>query len=266
LRRNGSFGALGSGFFTFGYTYGHELDNSSGFRERNSGVPAYHHNQFYASGDTDVRHTIVFSGGWNLPFDHLWQSGPKLLTRGWSLYPIFTWHTGFPLDVFAGTNTTLSRPSPSGEGDGGNVRADLVASNVPVFNPENNQNLTNPNSGTTSVGNFWFNPADFSDAKLLSLDTQARRNAASLPYFTYGSFGRNGIRGPGQTNLDIAISKHLLFGEGKYDMELRMDAFDALNHAEFANPDTTITDSTFGQISTTVVQGRILQLALHFQF
>src|SRR5208337_2681890 len=83
-------GGFGSSFFQFSYTWGHELDNVSGFRQRNSNVPYYDHNEFYASGDTDVRHVVAFSGGWDLPFDQLWQRGPKLLTRGWSLYPIIT--------------------------------------------------------------------------------------------------------------------------------------------------------------------------------
>jgi hypothetical protein len=262
LRRNASMGRWGSSFFTFGYTYGHELDNESGFRERNSVIPYYEHNEFYASGDTDVRHLITFSGGWELPFDQLWESGPKLLTKGWSLYPIFTWHTGFPLDVFAGLNTTDSDPGPSGAGDAGNVHADIVAP-LATMNAKNFQTLTNPNSSTTAGGNYYFNPAIFSNSRLLALDTIAS-NGGTLPYYTYGTFPRNALRGPDFTNLDMAISKHFRFRE-KMDVELRMDAFNVFNHTEFANPDTTITDSTFGQISTTY-PGRILQLALHFAF
>lgn len=264
LRRNASMGAWGSSFFTLGYTWSHEIDNVSGFRERNSEVPAYDHELFRASGDTDVRQVLTFSGGWELPFDHLWQSGPKLLTSGWSLYPIFTWHTGFPLDVFAGLNTTPSDPGPSGAGDAGSVHADLV-SPVTTMNAKTFQTLTNPNSGTTAGGNYYFNPAIFSNSNLIALDAIASSDAAALPYFTYGSFPRNALRGPGFTNLDMTISKHFRFREGKEDMELRMDAFNVFNHTEFENPDTTITDSTFGQISTTY-PGRILQLALHFSF
>jgi hypothetical protein len=48
-------------------------------------------------------------------------------------------------------------------------------------------------------------------------------------------------------------------------VELRTDAFNVFNHTELQNPDTTITDTTFGQISTTYPE-RILQLALHFAF
>ncbi len=267
LRRNASMGNWGTSFFTLGYTWSHELDNSSGFRERNNGVPFYNHDAFYASGDTDVRHILTFSGGWELPFNHLWERGPKFLTSGWSLYPIFIWRTGFPLDVFANLNTSGTNPGPSGEGDAGNVRADLTVRQVSTMDPKVFQTFTNPNSGTTTAGNYYFNPADFSTTNLVALNAIARKNAALLPYYTYGTFPRNALRGPGQTNLDVAISKHFRFGEGKKDMELRMDAFNVLNHTEFEDPDTatSINSSTFGQISKTY-PNRILQLALHFAF
>jgi hypothetical protein len=135
------------------------------------------------------------------------------------------------------------------------------------MNPSQFQTFTNPNSGTTQSGNYYFNPAIFSNANLITLDNIASEDASQLPYFTYGSFPRNGLRGPGFTNLDIAISKHFRFREN-YDVELRMDAFNVFNHTEFQNPDTSstaITTSTFGQISTTY-PARILQLALHFSF
>ncbi len=250
---------FGKSFFTLGYTWSHEIDNVSGFRQRNSNVPYYDTGLFRASGDFDVRNVVTFSGGWEPPFDQLWQSGPKLLTSGWTLYPIFTWHTGFPIDVFAGLNTTFSDPGPSGAGDAGYVRADLVGNTIPTQNPKNFQTI-NGNSG-----NYWFNPSNFSNANLLNLDQIARSNASQLPYYTYGTLPRNAFRGPDMTNLDIAISKHFRFREDKLDVELRGDAFNVFNHTEFLNPDTNIFDNTFGQISGTQAP-RILQIALHFQF
>ena len=88
---------LGRTYFTLAYTYAHAIDNTSGFRNRNSEVPAYAPNLLRASSDQDVRHRITFSGGWDLPIDHMWSSGPKRLTQGWSLFPIVTWRTGFRL-------------------------------------------------------------------------------------------------------------------------------------------------------------------------
>jgi hypothetical protein len=73
---------VGRAFYTFAYTWSHEIDNVSGFRQRNSEVPYYDQEYFRASGDTDVRSVIPFSGGWELPFERVWQSGPKLLLKG----------------------------------------------------------------------------------------------------------------------------------------------------------------------------------------
>ena len=262
LRKQLSGGASrwGSSFFTLGYTWGHELDNESGFRERNSEIPAYDHTEFYSSGDFDVRNTFVFSGGWELPFDHLWSSGPKLLTSGWSLYPIVTWRSGFPLDVFADLETINGDPGPSGAGDAGIVHADLTTNNIATFNPKNNQTFNNPSGGVTSSGNYYFNPADFTNLPLLALDGV---NGADLTTHTYGTLGRNAFRGPGQINTDLAVAKHFRFES--MDLELRCDAFNVFNHTEFQNPDLGITDANFGQISSTYAP-RILQLALHLKF
>ncbi len=250
----------GNVFYTFAYTWSHELDNVSGFRQRNSQVPYYDQNYFWASGDTDVRQAIAFSGGWDLPFDRVWERGPKLLTKGWSLYPILTWRTGFPLDVLAGLSATNTDPGPAGDGSPNLVRADLVLPNVATYNARNQQTING------STGNYFFNPAAFSAAPLVALDQIAQTNAAALAgMFTEGTFGRNAIRGPGDINLDIALAKHFKLLEDKLDAELRLDAFNVFNHANFLNPNTNINDPEFGQVSTT--QGpRVVQIALHIRF
>ncbi len=250
---------IGRSFFTFAYTWSHEIDNASGFRQRNSLVPYYDHNEFRADGDTDLRNTLTFSGGWDLPFDRL--GGPKILTKGWSLYPIVTWRTGFALDVFSGLSTTNTDPGPAGDGEAGEVRADLVLPNVATYNPRGQQSIGG------NVGNYFFNPLAFSNANALALDAiTSQGNAAALVgQFTYGTLGRNVIRGPGSINTDVSIAKHLFFLKEKLDAELRLDAFNVFNHANFANPNTNIESPLFGQVSTTNGP-RILQVALHFKF
>ncbi len=255
-----SMGAFGRSFLDVSYTYSHEIDNESGFRERNSAVPFYNHDEFRASGDTDVRNVVNISGGWDLPFDQLWSHGPKLLTKGWSLYPILSIRSGFPLDVLAGLNTSRSNPGPSGAGDAGLVRADYVGNATATLNASTFQTLTNPNSSSTSSGNYYFDPNNFSISRL----TAANSAKVGLTSYPYGTFPRNGLRGPGQTNLDLTISKHFYITE-RLNIELRGDAFNVFNHTEFSNPDTTPGSQTFGQVSNTY-DPRILQLALHLQF
>jgi hypothetical protein len=249
---------FGTSYFTLAYTYGHSIDDASGFRERNSIVPFYNPKQFRASSDFDVRHRITFSGGWDLPFDRAWSSGPKRLTNGWSVYPIVTYRTGFPLDVFAGGNffDDMDIPGPSGAGDGGQVRANLAGNSVVIFDPKTSQTFNN------RAGNFWFNPANFSVAGLDSDGTAALLNPALS---TYGTLPRNFFRAPSRVNFDFAVAKSTQIIGERLGMEFRAEFFNIFNHAEFGSPNTTRTSSQFGQISTTA-DPRIIQFAIRLMF
>ena len=268
LTKRMSNSTLGNTFFKLAYTWSHQIDNESGYRQRNTSVPYYNHYQFMASGDFDVRQTLSLSGGWEMPFEKLWQKGPTKFTKGWTLYPIVSYRSGFPLDVlaFPGVSPSQSVPGPSGVGDPQWVRSDLVAP-ISYDNARNFQTINNKNAGGNQSGNYWFNPNSFSNAREVALN-QALVNGANpsslMSQFTYGTLGRNVLRGPGAFNVNLTLSKHFVMKE-KYDLEFRVDAFNVFNSAQFSNPDTNIGDPSFGQISSTA-DPRILQLALHFKF
>ena len=259
---------LGNTFFTFAYTWSHELDNESGYRQRNNFVPSYHHNQFWASGDSDIRQFFSLSGGWELPFDKL-TTHAGWFTKGWTLYPIITWRSGFPLDVMAfspGTASSISSPGPSGAGDIQVVRSDLVAP-IQYLNAGayRTVNVTTNGAGEQS-GNYWFNPNSFSNAREVALNQAATSvNPATLVgQFTYGTLGRNVLRGPGAFNTNLALAKVFRLRETT-ELEFRADAFNLFNNVEFSSPDTNIGDLSFGQVSNTA-DPRILQVALHLKF
>jgi hypothetical protein len=283
---------IGRTWFTLGYTYAHSIDTTSGFRERNSQVPTYNPNLFRASSDFDVRNRIVFSGSWDLPFDRMTPTAPKRLTQGWTLSPLVAWYTGFPLDVYGQPDTSggFTNPGVSGAGDtqSGNVpHANLTGQPITIFDPHEVQTLTGP-SGTPHTGNFYFNPAAFSNAQCgdannplatcvpsSSIYPATSQVVANPALRTYGSLPRNFFRGPGRTNFDLAFSKSTAISE-RVKLEIRADFFNILNHAEFANPSTNITSSKFGRITRTgdpatgFILGepreRIIQLAGRLRF
>ena len=257
---------VGNTFFTLAYTWSHQLDNESGYRQRNNFVPNYNHNQFWASGDADVRQFLSLSGGWQLPFDRMTKHA-GWFTKGWTLYPIITYRSGYPLDVMAfspGTASSISSPGPSGRGDIQVVRSDLVAP-IQYYGAKPFRTVAS-NSQGSQTGNYWFNPNSFSNTREVALNQAATTvNPATLVgQFTYGGLGRNVLRGPGAFNTNLALSKVFHLYETA-NLEFRVDAFNLFNNVEFSNPDTNIGDPSFGQISNTA-DPRILQLALHFQF
>ncbi|HXY16366.1 MAG TPA: TonB-dependent receptor [Terriglobales bacterium] len=295
LTRQPKTSKLGTVYYTFAYTFAHNLDNASGFEQRNSTVPAYDPRIFYASGDSDVRHRISLSGGWDLPFDRAWSGGPKRLTKGWSLYPILTWRTGFPFDIGASLPSSVdpANPGTSGAGDAYLTNAAVVGP-IQTFDPRHQRTINEITynfspTGTCQItttpvtGNFYFNPNSFSNVPLENYDYYD--GGVPNPCFpqidpvnnpkdrTYG-LHRNTLRGPGLTNLDLAVAKTTAITE-HIGLEFRAEFFNALNHPEFAQPThgdgaTNINSLLFGQITTTgTFRGptpRIGQLALRLTF
>ncbi len=249
---------LGQVFFTLAYTWSHNLDNGSGFNSRNAQIASYNHHRFYGNSDFDIRQRLTFSGGWDLPFARHWSSGPKRLTAGWSLYPIFFVQSGIPLDFTAGLRQHSIDPvpsapgGPSGAGDGEVVRANQMVSSVPTFDPHRMQTF----SGVP--GNYWFDPSAFQADPCI--------DAGTCPLGFYGTYGRNSFHGPRRANLDLALEKTTnLVGE-RTRLIFRVEAFNLLNHTEFRPPSSaSVSSGTLGQISSTY-DPRILQISLRLAF
>jgi hypothetical protein len=64
---------------------------------------------------------------------------------------------------------------------------------------------------------------------------------------TYGNAGRNIIRGPGSFNIDASLIKNTKIG--RFATEIRIEAFNVLNHPQFGNPNTTLGNAAVGTIS-----------------
>jgi hypothetical protein len=101
---------------------------------------------------------------------------------------------------------------------------------------------------------------------------------------TYGNLGYNNIKGPGELQVNMAVSRTFTVHE-KMTLQIRMEAFNILNHPNFTPPNSTPTASSnavaptnsasFGQIisditgNSSIAGGgdpRILQAAMKFVF
>ncbi|MFN7949849.1 MAG: carboxypeptidase-like regulatory domain-containing protein [Blastocatellia bacterium] len=82
--------------------------------------------------------------------------------------------------------------------------------------------------------------------------------------FSGGTF----VRGPDQRNFDLSLGKRFTvrWPTEISHLEFRAEFFNAFNTTQFANPDPVFTNATFGQISATAVNPRIIQFALKYNF
>ena len=69
---------------------------------------------------------------------------------------------------------------------------------------------------------------------------------AAAPGSVQGDLGRNALAGFGMSQLDLAVRREFALGE-KRSFQIRLDAFNALNHANFADPIRFLASPLFGQ-------------------
>jgi hypothetical protein len=261
-KRIGDVHGLGQLFFTTSYTWAHNLDDADGFARTSNAVPFYNQHQFYTSADSDIRDRFVLSAGWELPFAKLWSGGPKRLTTGWTLDPIFSAQSGLPTTVTAGLFQNGATPGPSGDGDQNLVMPNWSGGPVQTYNPRQEQTLTV--NGSTITGHYFFNPSGLYLPACYS-SSAPPGTPGGCPTPTYGTLQRNAFRGPGRVNFDLALEKRTNLTE-RVELNFRAEFFNVLNHTEWQTPATTpFTSPLLGQIISTW-DPRIGQLALRLVF
>lgn len=90
-----------------------------------------------------------------------------------------------------------------------------------------------------------------------SVDRWFDAGAFSLPAFgTFGNAGRNIVDGPGYANVNVALLKHVGFGDHAR-LQLRAEAFNVFNRANFDLPDAFFGSQTFGQVLSAQAPRRV---------
>ncbi len=247
--------------FTLGYTYSHALDNGSGYESQTGGdtnyggagrrynyVPGFQYLN-YGSSDFDARQRFVASYVYTVPAVGFLRD--NLIMRealsGWGIGGVTVAQTGFPVALSMGTNRSYWCDALSYFG----------CPDVPVASTFS-EKLSNPRS---TPGTYqYFDTTPFS----------------AEPLGTFGNTPRNYFHGPGfnYTNLDI-IKNFPLGAENKRRLEMRLEAYNAFNHANFQPPTGIFSSPLFGQVSNVIISadpnadpspGRSIQLVGKFYF
>ena len=178
---------------------------------------------------TDRPNILAISSVWQAPS----PSGNKVLKGalgGWELTGIFTAASGAPLTVRAGVDRSLNGQGLDTADQVGDWRI-------------------NGSRSRAAEALQWFNTAAF-----------------ALPALgTVGTSGIDIVRGPAMSNLDLALFKNFSIKE-RWKFQYRVEFFNALNHTVLGNPNTTLTNATFGKILSTQTAPRIGEMGLKLSF
>jgi hypothetical protein len=223
---------------TGAYTYSHNTTNLAG----GGVIDPYHVARYHGNTESlNYPHSVAITVIYKLPlFDQR-----NLLMRsalgGWSFDDITNFRSG----------TSLS-PALSETNQGLAARPDQI-SGTSTNGPKTWKN------GSTQQ---WFNTSAFACPG----GTTGVACGTALPagYGFYGNAQTGIIRGPGQEIFNMALFKQFHITEKTY-FEFRAEAFNAFNHTNPGNPNTTLGNSNYGKV-TSALDPRILELALRLKF
>jgi outer membrane receptor protein involved in Fe transport len=209
--------------FAVRYTWGKQLATDSGdigaYYQNDANVRAqdfFNLRREWGPADGDTTH--YFSADWVYQLPALASLHNALLRGalgGWQFSGIFSAASGQPIIISEQTGENISRPDYlSGNPINSNYTQTLQYLNTPAF-------LAVPVS-----------------------------SASSLP-IRPGNLGRGAIRGPGFWDVDLSLGKNFKIAE-KVQFQIRLDAFNALNHTNMTSfASTDITNSSFGRFTNT---------------
>jgi hypothetical protein len=198
------------------YTYSHSLDDTSGTGALVAMQNPNNFASYYGNSDFDLRHSLVLSQTYDLPFGRGKQflnSGElmDLLVGGWQINSIDTFQTGAPF-------TPTMATSQLNNGTGVQYPNRIGSGKLDHRSPH-----------------AWFNTADF----------------VSPGLYNFGNSGRNILFGPGTKQVDLSIFKSIHFNrDSTRYLQLRAEAFNILNTPQFNNPNAQIGNTQAGTISS----------------
>ena len=173
---------------------------------------------------------------------------------GWQWNTILTIQPGFPFTPTVGNNRSGS--GDTGNPDVPNVVPDRARKKITegVSTGCTVGTVTMPAGTPVGTPNLWYDPCAF-----------------TLPSAgTYGNSGRNQYAGPNLRSLDMSLFKRIAINE-RWNLQFRAEAFNILNHTNFAVPTlflysgTNISTSA-GTITRTASTSRQIQFALKLSF
>ncbi|MBI3678981.1 MAG: TonB-dependent receptor [Acidobacteria bacterium] len=236
------------------YTFGKALTNSADHLStsgQGNGVDVgvfrepqnpYNRRAEYGLAEFDVKQRFVTSAVWQLPYGkgRSYGSGisrgADLLLGGWEFAPILAIQGGLGLTVTQSQLLNLGgerRSRPNRIGNGALAESQRTVDRY----------------------------LDLSAFKILQVNPALD---GFVPNQAFGNSGVGIVRGPRMVNFDFNLGKTFPCGE-RHSLQFRAEFFNTFNHANFGVPGVNL-EGSFGQITQTITEARVIQFGLKYRF
>ncbi len=241
--------------FTLNYTYSKALTNSLGNYGLNvNGFSGAFQNYYDSAADWgpagyDVRHNFSGTGVYSLPVGQ----GKEFLSGVNHLVDevIGGWRVAAAAVAYSGFAQTTTGGSSNNANSYGNSRPNQYRRLKVVHRTLDNWFGTDPSATLCTTP---------------GVDNGTCAFGVAAPN-TFGTARNGNVRGPGYLNVDMSAFKDFhTFRE--QTLGFRFDAFNTFNITSYGNPDTGVSDSNFGNVSTQTVRSteRRLQFSANYRF
>jgi hypothetical protein len=186
-------------------------------------IDAFTHAANYGPLSSDRRHNFAVNFIYELPRASAWAGGNKVvkfLGDNWQLSGIYVWLNGAPYTPTCSISGSSQTTNLAGSATESASRCKITGS---------------PGSGHSG------DPYRQLTASVFSVQSPGSLGLES---------GRNYMVGPGINNIDLSLQKSFPFGE-KRRLELRVDAFNVLNHTQFSGVNANLNFSSITNLTPT---------------
>lgn len=242
--------------FTANYTYAKSLTDDVGYygvsniQQQFYQQNAYDLHSEWGPAGEDVRHALSVTGEYDLPFGHGmkygagWNYAVNSALGGWKISGSSVTYSGFPVTITSPAN---------------------YSSQVFAYGGAARPNQYLPLQIQNRSINHWFGTAPGLTDVCGPNGFDGTCIYGQQPNNTFGNMRPGSLRAPDFNNIDMAVAKSFpVWRENRFDF--RADFFNAFNIASYGNPDNGITDSSFGQITSTRSTERHIQFELKYAF
>ncbi len=251
------------------YTYGHSIDDISDalavlVNDAANVQDPTNLRGNRSNSEFDLRHRVALDHVYEIPFTNHFEGTARKFLHGWAVSGIFSYQTGFPTSIFAGSRRGINEIALQG-----NVTNAIRANGDPtLFQPApigSPAASAIPGLCARGVGNVPPPPPPAPPPPPTPCVNTSNFPLTQPFLGNIGTSPRNSLRLADFWDYDAGLLKDTKITE-KMNLQFRWEVYNVFNHANLSGFTNTLTSPNFGTYTSTASNERQMQYSLKLLF